>query len=86
MYHDFVFWLSRQRGRQAVEVGLQLRWSKEDGIKRTGRGMYQNLNSKETRRAGAGGRGPCTQTACDSLTVIAATEGMQEKTSEKSSS
>ena len=34
---------------------LVVRWSKEDRIKHTGRGMYQNLNSKETRRAGAGG-------------------------------
>ena len=24
VYHDFVFWLSRQRGRQAVGLGLQL--------------------------------------------------------------
>ena len=62
---------------------LVVRWSKEDRIKHTGRGMYQNLNSKETRREGAGGRGSCTQTACDSLTVIAATKGMSEKTSKK---
>ena len=72
---------SRRGAPRAYLRQLVVRWSKEDRIKRTGRGMYQNLNSKETRRARAGGRGSCTQTACDSLTVIAAPEGMSEKTS-----